>query len=133
VRIAVSGPPAGPHSLAWFDRALATLSDTALDEGEKVWVVMGLHTLVYGELRLSLELAAGFRSNPEAFGRQYALALKRVVDPRELPALSRVVEAGVFDQDNLYDEHDLDAEFDFGLNRYLDGVAAYLQRRAAGD
>ncbi|MER5264159.1 TetR/AcrR family transcriptional regulator [Actinosynnema sp. NPDC002837] len=128
-RIPLSGPPLGPKNLAWFDSALGTLADTPLDEGEKVTVVMGLLTFVHGEMRLTTELAESFRENPEVFGPSYARALRQVVDPRRLPALGRVVDAGVFDHPNLYDEQDVDADFRFGLDLYLDGVAAYLARR----
>jgi AcrR family transcriptional regulator len=129
-RIPLSGPPVGPKNLEWFDSALSALADTPLSEGEKVGVVMGLLTFVHGEMRLTAELAESFRENPEAFGPSYARALRHVVDPRKLPALGRVVAAGVFDQENLYDEREVDAEFAFGLDLYLDGVAAYLARRA---
>ncbi|MFJ6672073.1 TetR/AcrR family transcriptional regulator [Actinosynnema sp. NPDC091369] len=129
-RIPLHGPPAGPRNLAWFDRGLSALAGTPLAEAEKVGVVMGLITLVHGQLRFSVELAEGFQDNPEAFGRTYSHALRTVVDPRRMPALSRVVAAGVFDHDALYDESDVDEEFSFGLDLYLDGVAAYLARRA---
>ncbi|GAB2983288.1 TetR/AcrR family transcriptional regulator [Saccharothrix stipae] len=128
-RIPMDGPPLGPKNLAWFDRALAALAATPLREDEKVGVVMGLLTLVHGEVRLTAELAVGFRENPEAFGRAYARALRLLVDPRRMPALGRVVDAGVFDLDNLYDDREVDADFAFGLNLYFDGVAAYLARR----
>ena len=105
------------------------MSDTGLDEGEKVTVVMGLTTFVHGEIRLSLDLAAGFEENAEAFGRQYGEALARVVDPRRMPALAAVVAAGVFALDDLLDEEEQMTEFTFGLNLFLDGVAAYLERR----
>ena len=128
-RIPLAGPPVGPKNLAWFDSALGTLADTPLNEGEKVGVVMGLLTFVHGEMRLTAELSESFRENPEAFGPSYARALRQLVDPRRLPALGRVVAAGVFDHGNLYEEAEVDADFAFGLDLYLDGVAAYLARR----
>lgn len=128
-RIPISGPPTGPHNLAWFDRALGALADTPVTEAEKVGIVMGLLTYVNGEVRLAGDLAAGYQDNPEAFSRAYSNALKQVVDPRRLPWLSRVVTAGVFEIDDLHLEDDLEADFSFGLNLYLDGVAAHLSRR----
>ncbi len=128
-RIPLVGPPAGPKNLAWFDRALSAFADTSLREDEKVGAVMGLVTLLHGEIRLSAELSEGYRDNPEAFGRSYARALRTVVDPRRMPALGRVIDAGVFDHDDLYDQPEVDADFAFGLNLYLDGVAAYLANR----
>ncbi|TWD74850.1 TetR family transcriptional regulator [Kribbella amoyensis] len=125
-RLPISGPPAGPNNLAWFDSALAALAGTGLDEAGKVGVVMGLMTYVHGEIRLALDLAAGFADNPEVFAR-YGATLARVVDPRELPAVARVLEAGVFEVETSFDEAD-DADFDFGLQLYLDGVAAFIER-----
>jgi hypothetical protein len=122
----ISGPPAGPNNLAWFDAALGALADTGLTEEAKVGVVMGLMTYVQGEIRLSLDLAAGFTDNPEAFSR-YGATLARVVDPRQLPALARVLEAGVFD-DNISFDASSDADFDFGLQLYLDGLSAFITR-----
>ncbi|GAA3111100.1 TetR/AcrR family transcriptional regulator [Pseudonocardia yunnanensis] len=125
-RLPITGPPIGPKNLAWFESALTALSGTSIEEGEKVGIVMSLLTYVHGQIRLGSELAAGYAENPDAFSRQYAAALARVVDPRRMPALSRVVAAGVFDVDSLLDDQDVDAEFDFGLVLFLDGVSGYL-------
>ncbi|WP_158843438.1 TetR/AcrR family transcriptional regulator [Saccharothrix deserti] len=129
-QIPMHGPPSGPGNLAWLDCALGTLADTPLQEAEKIGIVMGLNTFVQGNLRMSVQLMAGFRENPEAFGRSYSRALKQLVDPRLMPALGRVVAAGVFDYDSLYEESDVEADFALTLNFYLDGVAAYLARRS---
>ncbi len=129
VRLPISGPPLGPNNLSWFDSALGALGDTGLTEEEKVGVVMGLLTYVQGEARMSIDLAAGYHENPEAFGRQYGLALATVVDPRRFPALSEVVASGVFDSDMAYDE---EVDGMFGLTLYLDGVEALIARAKAG-
>ncbi|MEV8375681.1 TetR/AcrR family transcriptional regulator [Kribbella sp. NPDC056861] len=125
-KLPISGPPAGPNNLAWFDSALGALKDTGLSEEGKVGVVMGLMTYVQGEIRLSLDLASGFVENPEAFTR-YGATLARVVDPQQLPALAQVMAAGVFDEVTSFDEAD-EADFDFGLQLYLDGVAGFIDR-----
>jgi AcrR family transcriptional regulator len=127
-QIPISGPPVGPNNLWWFDRALHALGDTGLDEEDKVGVVMGLLTFVHGELRLSTELSKGYAENPEAFGRQYGMALTQVVDAQRFPALSKVIAAGVFEGEVRYDE---EVEGEFGLGLYLDGVAAFIERRTA--
>ena len=125
-RLPITGPPGGPKNLAWLESALAALSGTAIEEVEKVGIVMSLLTYVHGQIRLGSELAAGYAENPDAFSRQYAAVLTRVVDPRRMPALSRVVAAGVFDMESLLEDQDSDAEFDFGLALFLDGAAGYL-------
>ncbi|TDD21568.1 TetR/AcrR family transcriptional regulator [Kribbella turkmenica] len=125
-KLPISGPPAGPNNLAWFDSALGALEDTGLPEEAKVGVVMGLMTYVHGEIRLSLDLAAGFADNPNAFSR-YGAVLSRVVDPRQLPALARVLDAGVFESVGNF-EAESGEDFDFGLQLYLDGVAGFIDR-----
>lgn len=129
--IPVSAPPFGPHNLQWFDRGLATLGETDLTEPEKAGVVMGLLTFLRGEYQLRAQLAAGYREDPSAFGRQYHNALTQILDPREFPALTKLVAAGVFDEDSLWDEDGIDTDFDFSLQLYLDGVAAYVEKRAS--
>ncbi|GII77457.1 TetR family transcriptional regulator [Sphaerisporangium rufum] len=128
-QIPISGPPVGPNNLWWFDRALRALGDTGLDEGDKVGVVMGLITFLHGRLRLGIELSAGYAENPEAFGGQYGRALTRVADAHRYPALNKVIAAGVFEGDVGYDE---EADGAFGLGLYLDGVAAFIERRTVG-
>jgi AcrR family transcriptional regulator len=125
-KLPISGPPAGPNNLAWFDSALGALKDTGLPEEAKVGVVMGLITYVQGEIRVAFDLAAGYDENPAAFS-QYGATLARVVDPRQLPAVARVLEAGVFDEVGSFEE-DSEQDFDFGLQLYLDGIAAFIQR-----
>ncbi|WP_427889909.1 TetR/AcrR family transcriptional regulator [Kribbella sp. GL6] len=125
-KLPLSGPPAGPNNLAWFDSALGALKDTGLPEAAKVGVVMGLITFVQGEIRMAFDLAAGYADNPAAF-LQFGSTLRRVADPRVYPAVARTVEAGVFDEVGSFEE-DSEADFDFGLQLYLDGVAAFIER-----
>ncbi|MEU4194912.1 TetR/AcrR family transcriptional regulator [Kribbella sp. NPDC026611] len=125
-KVPISGPPAGPNNLAWFDSALGALKDTGLPEEGKIGVVMGLVTYVQGQIRMSGDLAAGYGRNPAAF-EQFGAVLRRVVDPRVYPSVAKLVDAGVFD-DEVNFEVESDADFDFGLALYLDGVAGYISR-----
>jgi AcrR family transcriptional regulator len=127
IGIPISGPPAGPCNLAWFDRALGTLSGVDMPSEAKYGLVMGLVTYVQGAYRLNIELARGFAENPAAFSSSYAAGLRRVVDPHRLPALGKMVAAGFFDVVDDYDIED-NQDFDFGLSVYLDGVAVQIER-----
>jgi AcrR family transcriptional regulator len=130
LQIPISGPPVGPRSLAWFDSALGALESTPLQAGEKVGVVMGLMTFVHGEARLSATLTVGFENDPAQFSGQYGRVLREIVDPHRMPALAKIVAAGVFDVDDLFEAEDVAAEFDFGLHLFLEGVAAHIGGRA---
>jgi hypothetical protein len=47
-----------------------------------------------------------------------------------MPALSKVVAAGVFDADSLLDDQESEADFEFGLALFLNGVSGFLTARA---
>jgi AcrR family transcriptional regulator len=127
--IPITGPPIGPNNLAWFDSALGALADTGLGDGEKIAAVMSLLTIVHGEVRLSVDLSSGFAENPEAFS-QYGAALAAIVDPRRFPALAEVVAAGAFEPSEDVTA-DIEADFEFGLTIFLDGLAAHIDRRTS--
>ena len=48
--------------------------------------------------------------------------LRRLVDPAKYPALTAVIASGVFDDSHTATDDD----FEFGLQRILDGVAAHV-------
>ncbi|MFD4672735.1 TetR/AcrR family transcriptional regulator [Lentzea sp. NPDC058450] len=129
LQIPISGPPSGPRNLAWLESALTALDGTPLEPGEKIGVVMGLSTFVQGEARLVGTLAQGFEEDPDQFNHQYGQVLREIVDPRKMPALAKIIAAGVFDYDDVRQAEDLGADFDFGLHLFLEGVAAHIGGR----
>ena len=125
VRIPVGGPPIMPNQVAWFERGLGCLRGTTLSEPEKLSALL----LVSGYVRHEALLAADLLSGARAAGismqdvmRLYKTQLSSLIDPERFPALCAMVGAGVFDG---IDEPDVD--FDFGLERILDGLAARMQ------
>jgi AcrR family transcriptional regulator len=129
-QLPLNAPPLGPNNLAWFEAGLRALDDTPLLGTEKVGIVQNLITLVHGQLRLGRDLQRSYDQDPEAFGARYGTVLATLIDPVRFPALTRVVAEGTFS--SVYEqEQDLDEDFRFGLDLFLDGVEAYLQRRAA--
>lgn len=129
LRIPISGPPATPNSVAWWDLGLAAMADTALDEGEKISVILLLGGFVRNEALLMADLgaavAASGRSAEEVM-RGYGRTLSRLADRDRYPSLAKLLDSRV-----LYEPDDPDWEFEFGLDRLLDGVAVLVDRRAA--
>ncbi|HEY1174557.1 MAG TPA: TetR/AcrR family transcriptional regulator [Phytomonospora sp.] len=109
----------GPNLLAWYDAALATLAGTGLDSREMVAVVESVDGYVRG---LAREVAA--QPPPERAVAQ-ARAVASFVDLDRLPALRAVALDGAIPGTG---DH-----FEFGLQRLLDGVAALIAARAAGN
>jgi AcrR family transcriptional regulator len=129
-QLPLTGPPVGPNNLAWFDAGLRTLAGTPLVGLEKVGIVQNLITFVHGQLRLGGDLQRSYDRDPEAFGARYGAVLAELIDPARFPALSQVVAEGTFSGEYTQ-EQDLDEDFRFGLDLFLDGVAAYIAGRAS--
>ena len=86
---------------------------------------MSLLTYVHGQIRLGSSSRPGTRRTRTRSAASTP-PCSRALWTRADSALSRVVAAGVFDIDSLLDDQDSDAEFDFGLVLFLDGVSGYL-------
>jgi len=121
LRIPISAPPLGPNNVAWLENALRALRDTPLSEQQKLSTVLLVSGFVRNDVTLDLDLAAG------AGGAQvmptYARILRALIEGGDFPALADAVASGA-----LEDEDDPDSEFEFGLERILDGVAALIAR-----
>jgi AcrR family transcriptional regulator len=121
LELPVSGLPAGPNQLAWFDRGLGALAGLRLAPGEKASSILLLSTYVRGQTQLVLELtrAAEAAAAAGTSDADWASVVTRLADPARYPEVAAAVEAGIFDDDEDSVGED---EFDFGLQRILDGI-----------
>jgi AcrR family transcriptional regulator len=123
----IAGPPLAPHAVAWFEDALAALQDTGLTEAEKPSVVLLLSGYISNHVTVMAQVGESFLAEAgDAAMRGYADTLRALTDPERFPALHAVLDSGVFDRADPPD-----AEFDFGLQRILDGVAALIASRGS--
>ena len=130
VSLVTSGMQLTPGQMSWLDRGLAAFDRTSLPEADKAGVML----LLTGYILSSAQLAVV--PEPEAGtdvgeAMTYGSLLARVADAERFPALHRTVAAGVFDGPDGFS----DADFDFGLQRVLDGVHTLIRSRgrASGD
>ncbi|HUJ35934.1 MAG TPA: TetR/AcrR family transcriptional regulator [Solirubrobacteraceae bacterium] len=121
LRVPISAPPLGPYNVAWLENALKALADTPLSEQQKLSTVLLLSGFVRNDVTLDLDLAAG--AGGEQVMPTYARMLGALIEGGDFPALADAVASGA-----LEDEDDPDSEFEFGLERILDGVAALIAR-----
>ncbi len=122
LQIPISGPPIEPSSLTWMEQGLRLMAGTGLTGAEKVSVILLLSGYVRNYGRLATDLAANMQRGPGT--PTYGQLLRIVIDADRFPELFAMVEDGVFD-----DEDDDFDEFDFGLQRILDGIEALFQSR----
>lgn len=126
--IAITGIASTPNNLAWLEAGLAALATTALSREERVAVVLQ----VSGHARFRALVERGYADLADAAGEQAsgivlseARLLGRLVTEDRFPELHATLESGALVDDGF-------DNFDFGLERLLDGVAHYLERSARG-
>lgn len=132
VRVPISGPPLTPNSVAWFELGLHALRETGLAADEKVGVILLISGFVRSEAMLNADLteailASGGEAAP--IWTSYGQLLMKLTDAERFPALHEIIAAGVLD--NEAQEQDEDEQFDFGLQRVLDGIEALVRARSA--
>jgi AcrR family transcriptional regulator len=124
LRVPISGPPLGPNNVAWLDNALDALAGTALTEQEKLSTVLLVSGFVRNDVTLGLDFAEASGGEPQMPG--YGRLLGRLTRAEQFPSLHRAIESGSLD-----DPDDIDGEFNFGLERILDGMAALMASKAS--
>jgi AcrR family transcriptional regulator len=131
-----AAPPLAPNSMHFLERGLEALEDTGLREADKLSVLGMISFYTLSEARTANEAARAVKKAMEsgqspdpALILNYETLLRELIDEPTFPRLYRLAwsaEAGVPD--------DARAQFLFGLDVILDGVAALIDktRRAAG-
>jgi AcrR family transcriptional regulator len=119
LRVPINAPPLGPNNVAWLEAALRALADTPLSEQEKLSCILLLSGFVRNDATLTADFAAGGADAPGE--PRYGTVLSRLIDADGFPALHRAIASGALD-----DADDINAEFDFGLGRILDGIEALI-------
>jgi AcrR family transcriptional regulator len=126
LRIPISGPPITPNQVGFLETGLRALGATGLTDAEKLSVILLVSGFVRNAATLEADLAAAQAASgsTEDVMPAYARLLLQLTDAERFPALHAAIASGAFD-----DEDDIGAEFDFGLERVLDGVEVLVKAR----
>lgn len=134
LRIPITGAPLGPNNVRWLESGLDALRTTGLTSAEQVSTVLLLSGFVRNNAVLTADITAAARADvgTGTAPPDYGAALVTLTDAREFPHVHAAIEAGVFSDDDRSFEQDegMDAEFEFGLARVLDGVGVLVERRS---
>jgi AcrR family transcriptional regulator len=120
LRVPITEPPLGPNNVAWLEAALHSLADTPLSEQHKVSSVLLISGYVRSQAMLAADIDAASAAGPARLS--YGRLLARLTDDGHYPSIHRVIDSGAFD-----DGDDLDADFDYGLARILDGIENFIR------
>src|SRR5690625_4854213 len=122
----IEGVPTTPANVGWLEEGLAALDDTPLDWHEKTAVML----LVQGVARWTATIERGYSTraasdgvDPDEIDRVTEHILDTLVTAEGHPHVRQALDGGI-----LTAEGD---PFSFGLDRILDGVALYVEKRAA--
>jgi AcrR family transcriptional regulator len=122
--------PMGPNEAAWFEAALQAIAGTGLSEWDMVEVI----SLVNGYVRGAAQLSLGWAPNEQRAGvtdeQSWTASSpfrKRLVDDDRYPMLRAIAAVGVFDEPDTAGSSDA---LEFGLQRVLDGIDAFIQARS---
>jgi len=120
--------PQGPNWFAWVDAALRPLADTRLSAGESLAMVSLIDNQVRGVAQIFLGIARAEQETgtPDAWEETFAATLQRIAGDARFPALTRIMAAGGFSLGIT----PADDPFEFGLDRLLEGIGAYIARSA---
>ncbi|MFD9542665.1 TetR/AcrR family transcriptional regulator [Streptomyces sp. NPDC060022] len=131
LRMPISGPPASPNSVAWWEQGLQALEGSGLSEGDQISTILLVSGFVRNEALLMSDIAAAVAAKgvpADEVRARWERTMGRLVDPVRHPALTRLMGSGVMSEPD-----DPDYEFVFGLARLLDGTEALIrQQRTEG-
>jgi AcrR family transcriptional regulator len=128
LQIAQGRPMLGPNSMRSTDIALQAVDGIGLTEDEMLGAVVALSSFVAGLAKTTIEaMQAADRTgiSDEEWWEIQGEYVGPAVVAGELPMLTKVGEAGAFN--SMFDN------FEFGLQRMLDGLGVLIDRRRDGD
>jgi hypothetical protein len=118
-----------PNQVLWLERGLACLRDTRLAEAEKPSILLLVDGFVRNHATLEADLTIAARASgtsPQDVGANYGALLARLTDAERFPFVHALLAAGVFAGDGTIGD-----DFQFGLDRILDGIDVLVRARAA--
>jgi AcrR family transcriptional regulator len=126
LQVAKSRPPLGPNVIAGFEAALRAVDGIGLTASEMVATVELVGGFVRGVAQGAIEAAQAERQtgvSDEQWWSERASFWDTYFSASRYPTISSVYAAGAYDAP--------EDSFEFGLQRVLDGLAAFLAARAA--
>lgn len=112
LQVPLHGPPATPRQLDWMELALGALADTRLSLPHRIQVLLQLSAYVRGDASIAMSVV-GENTSPD-----WARMVGELASGDRYPELLKALGTDEFEKD----DDPLD-QFEFGLQRMLDGIA----------
>ena len=130
----MAAPPMAPNSLTFVERGLEAMDGSGLADADKLRVIGLISSYALSEARMAHDAARAARAAAAAGGDQapvwtYEALLREVADEQTYPRLHRLAwSERIGDNPACGTQQE---EFQFGLDRILDGVEALITRTEA--
>ncbi|MGE8206872.1 TetR/AcrR family transcriptional regulator [Heyndrickxia sp. NPDC080065] len=127
--IPIFGAPITPNHLKIVDWILRGVRELSLNDYEKMSIILlvSSYARAWGILQRDMEQAIQAGATASTFsGQDYSEALKQLVTAERFPDLYPLIMSGTYTGENIEETND-DDDFDFGLERILDGIEHYLE------
>lgn len=122
--VPITGIPLMPNQLRVLEAGLAALERTPLDGPEKMATVLVVANHAREVGMISRQIASTGASPEQASGAAYEQTLRELLDPAEYPQVTTLLEAGALTNPGFDDAG-------YGLERILDGIAAFIAAKPA--
>jgi AcrR family transcriptional regulator len=131
LRIRLDHAPIGPNQLAWLDRLLQPLLTAGLTGSDARAAALHLTAVVRGIAQISMDMTTAHKTDDGVphTEAELAQALADLIDPHTYPALAAVHAAETTSDHPGHKQADGDPlpfELSFGIDRFLDGVEAWV-------
>lgn len=130
VQIPISGVPITRNNLRVVDWVFHGLRNQPLNDYEKISILLllGGFARSNGIVDNDIKHAIQAKGDDVVSGRAYGDALKQLVRSEDFPYLYPIMASGIY-TDDADEEPDIINEFDFGLERILDGIELYIDSK----
>jgi len=131
IQVGVHRPPLGPRVLARVEATLQAIDGLGLDELEMDLITTLIGDYVRGAVRAALEAREVEKQSGMTDEQWWALnaeLLEGLMEPSLYPTTTRVGAAYRAVEQSALDSV---SDFEFGLQRVLDGIAVFIDRRCA--
>jgi AcrR family transcriptional regulator len=127
VQVPVTAPPTTPRQLAWMESAIVAMDGMRLSPQERTQVLLQLNVYVRGDAALNADLAPRIDQQEGGVSGTWARRVLELTDPADFPGVHGMLASGEFDEDD-----DPMEQFEFGLQRTLDGIGLLVEERGGG-
>lgn len=132
LQVAMCRPPLGPNVIGVYESALHAVAGIGLSESEMNAVVKMVTDYVHGAARIAVTAAQVEQQSgvsDDQWWEARAGFWEDIFDTSRYPTMTRLYEAGVYDEQHNSAAF-AQATFEFGLQRILDGIEAFMQARS---